>query len=53
MFKSMECRIVGVAMFPLLVALYFMGSSVYTKWGTLQEMSGVTTLTDLAGHGSA
>ena len=50
MFKSMECRIVGVAMFPLLVALYFMGSSVYTKWGTLQEMSGVATLTDLAGH---
>ena len=50
MFKSMKSRMVGVAIIPLAVALYFMANSVYTKWGTLQEMSRVATLTDLAGH---
>ncbi len=50
MFKTMKSRIVTLAILPLAVALYFMGSLVFTAYAEEKEMNRIATLAQLAEH---
>ena len=53
MFKTIKFKLIGLAMLPLLVALYFMVSSIAAKYKVAGEMDDILTLSRLAVNISA